>query len=715
MKTLAELRQLASESFAKSGLVPMLMAWCRSADQDLASLLQPIDFVEFDKALRPFLEQDNEADSRLLLECIGTTAGEEATGYHLLLTVCAHPEHRVYRALVRIGFDCAALKKAVKPQSTFAGVALTPDTSDQALLRYGRNLSALAKQGAFNELAPRPADIEQLMEILLRKRKGNPILTGAAGVGKTALVELLAHEMVQNPQHPLAERAIYEISMGKLVAGTKYRGEFEGRFEEVMQALQELPTALLFIDEIHLLLGAGRAEGAAMDGANLIKPFLARDQFRVIGATTQQEYHRYIARDEALARRFQEIQLLPPAPELVFAMVHQQADALSAHHGVSIEDTVIRRAIALTEQHQQNRHQPDKSIDLLDSTAVAVRRRGGTVLTADDLLTTLARLTGTPIGTLTQADRTSLAQLSTALQQRVIGQEAAIDRVVTALVHRRLALGNQERPLGVFLFAGDSGVGKTELARAIAASFLGDAKKLITLDLAEYSGQSSLHKLIGAPAGLVGSEQEGVLIQGLQTHSNAVILLDEVEKAAPEVHQVLLGLLDNGRITSARGQRFDARNSVIILTTNAVTADDLAQSSIGFIDNKQAANPADLLAETFPREFLGRLDEIIPFRRLGEEDLREILKLRLKEAEIRLQDKGLKLVYEPTRLLRHLMAQWDWQHSGARGIARLLERALLQPLAMALLTLEAGEEITIELDKHYYDTGHISLSSTQAK
>jgi len=712
MKTLAQLRQMAVEYFPhlKNDLVPILMAWCRSKDEDLSALLQPLSLAAFAKALEPFLKHTTDADRALLLECIGTPAGEPATGFHLLVTICAHPEHRVHRALVTIGLDCTALSKQTiqRPTTTFASVGLAVDEdSHSSLLRYGRDLTAQAEQGTFDELAPRSTEIGQLMDVLLRKRKGNPILTGAAGVGKTALVELLAREIVQNGNHLLAGQRIYEISMGQLVAGTQYRGEFEARFEEVMQAVQKETAALLFIDEIHLLLGAGRAEGAAMDGANLIKPFLARDSFRLIGATTEREYHRYIARDGALARRFQEVRLKEPSPALSFAMVRRQAKALSTHHGITIDKPVIRRTIELTDRHQQNRRQPDKSIDLLDSAAVAVRRRGGIRLTLDDVLTTLARLTGTPIATLTGADRESLRHLSTALKARVIGQEAAIDRVVMALVHRRLDLGNEERPLGVFLFAGDSGVGKTELARVLAATFLGNARKLILLDLAEYSGPAALHKLIGAPAGLVGSEDEGVLIQGLQTYPNAVILLDEIEKATPEIHQLLLGMLDNGRITSARGERFDVRNSVIILTTNALTADDLAQTPIGFVDNGQKSDPAKLLAKTFPREFLGRLDDIILFRRLQEKDLREILKLRLKEAEQRIQRKGLKLVYEEARLLSYLMAKLDWQQSGARGIARLLERALLQPLAMALLEVDAGEEICIELGEEYYRTGRI--------
>ena len=415
-----------------------------------------------------------------------------------------------------------------------------------------------------------------------------------------------------------------------------------------------------------------------------------------------------------MARRFQVIRLAEPDAATVLAMVQSQVAVLARHHGLAIPEALIRQAIALTERHLPNRHQPDKTINLLDSAAVAARRRAATQLDGEDLLTTLARFTGTPIGVLTGEDRSALRHLAQALKARVIGQDAAIERVVAALVHRRLELGNAERPLGVFLFAGDTGVGKTELARAIAAAFLGDARKLVHLDLGEYSGPGAVHQLIGAPAGYLGSDEEGALIQGLQTHPSAVLLFDEIEKASPEVHQLLLGLLDNGRLTSAHGEPFSARQCVIVLTTNALTAQDLERLPMGFsTDKAPAADAAELLGKTFPREFLGRFDEIVPFRRLTPQDLRAILKLRLAEAEERLARKGLRLRYAEERLLEHLLAHLERDRSGARGLARLLERHLLQPLALALLEAEPGGETWVELGEAFYAQGTVTVAGVR--
>ena len=708
MITLTRLRELAQDAFPgleRHTLIHLLMVWGRYDDGELAGYLDGCGLAPdgLSVALESLLEQDDPLDTELFIAIISKVSGEALKGVHLLRGLVERPAHRISRELVAAGLDLMRfgvnLGKGSEKPSSLAAVGVDVGERFSSVNQFGRDLTKLAKEGAFDELCELPGELLRLTDVLLRKRKGNPVLTGPAGVGKTALVELLARDAANNPDSPFHGWKIYELSMGRLVAGTKYRGEFEARFEMIMQAVRDAEPAILFIDEIHLLLGSGRAEGAAMDGANLMKPHLSRDGFRVIGATTGIEYLRYIARDEALARRFQELKLKEPEPALLFAMIRRQANALASHHSIAVSDGMVQCAIEQTDRYLPNRRQPDKSIDLLDSSMVATRRAGRSELTEAELTATLARLTGLPIDTLTGADKGRLKEMSGRIKQRIIGQDQAVDKVSHCLIQRRFSLGNEERPLGVFLFAGDTGVGKTELARAVAAEFFGDPKRLIRIDLAEYSTPGSVQKLIGSPAGFVRSDEAGSLIAGLQAWPSAVLLFDELEKADQEVHKLLLGLLDTGRITSAQGDLFEVRQSVIIMTTNAITSKELEKRQMGFGAQAAPADPAELLGHTFPREFLGRLDEIIPFCSLGDADLRAILKLRLSEAEAKLSRKGVRLEYDEVKLLDILLSRLKSRQSGARGIARLLEREILQPMAMRLLERENDEELVVNLDE----------------
>jgi ATP-dependent Clp protease ATP-binding subunit ClpC len=719
MITLNEIRKIAERMFPATplSLAHLLVAWAsEDPEGEMKDFLagSGIEPASFAGHLSGFLHVTATEDKELLISCIRSVSGEEVKASHLLRGLCALPTHRLTKALTAAGMDCRAVLRNMQrledAKTSLSMLGIRVEQKAGSLLRFGRDLTALAADGAFSELSPLPEEIHRLTDVLLRKRKGNPVLTGPAGVGKTALVELLALEIVNNEESPFSKYRIFEVSMGKLVAGTKYRGDFEARFEEAMQAVIESAPAILFIDEIHLLVGAGRADGVVMDGANLIKPFLARDDFRVIGATTSSEYYRHIARDEALARRFQQIPLKEPTPDILLSMALRQAQVLAGHHGVEIDKRAVEKAIEITDRHLPARHQPDKTIDLLDSTAVAVRRKGGDKVQDDDLLETLARLTGIPLGALTQDGRASLSHLAQSLKRRVIGQDQAIDKVVGALIHRRMDIGREERPLGVFLFAGDTGVGKTELACSLASSFLGDERKLLQLDLAECAGPGGIHKLIGAPAGYRDSEEEGHLIRGLQKHSSCVILFDEIEKASSEVHNLLLGLLDNGRITSSQGAQMDARQCVIIMTTNALTSKDLGRQPLGFGNSAVIGpDPFEILGRSFSREFLSRFDDIIPFRSLAREDLTEIMKLRVREAMERLCAKGIRLVFENGRLMDYLMERFDRERIDARGIARLLERKLLQPLAIALLQSGEGKEVVVELGEMFYEKGIVTI------
>lgn len=722
MITISELRAIASNKYQGEtiGFSRILSVWCdENPENELSGYLQNTGLTI--QIMAQTLEQFNDDSGKeLLIQCITSVTGESVKGVHLLQTICDNKEHKITAALIGAGLDCKILSENIKDSingktvfstiSTNIDVEIDTSEGEQSsvLLKYGRDLTALAHEGNFDELCDRPEEIERLLDVILRKRKGNPVLTGAAGIGKTALVELLASKIIEQ-QSPLNNYKLFEISMGKLVAGTKYRGEFESRFEAIMSELEQSSPALLFIDEVHLLFGAGRAEGAAMDAANLLKPYLARDDLKVIGATTSAEYQRYIVSDKALARRFQEIKLEEPNGEMLLNMVKQQAISLSKHHQVEISGKVIEKAIELTDKHLPNRQQPDKTIDLLDSAAVVTRREDKDIVAFGQLLSTLAKITGTSVGVLSGEDRSSLRNLANALKKRVVGQEQAIEKVVSGIVHRKMDIGQTDRPLGVFLLAGSTGVGKTELSKAVAAEFFGNEKKIVHIDLGEHSGPGAVNSIIGAPNGYIGSENDGVLIKGIQDHNSCVIVLDEIEKAHPDVHRLLLGLLDNGRISSGKGELYDARQCAIFLTTNALTDADIDKPSMGF-HNAAEKDPLEMLSDTFPKEFLGRMDEVILFNSLKTKDLRNILKLRLQEADIRLSNKGICLKYDEKTMLDHLLNNLTKDKTGARGIARLLERKLLQPLAMALLDSEADKIQIIELGAEYFSDGIISSS-----
>ena len=725
MIKLYDLKKLAKQLFpeADHSTGHLLVAWAKKDDDcELLTLLKGtgLDPDRMSLVLEPLLDDSDPQDRNILIDAISTVSGEDVKGVHLLIALCSAPDNYLTRALVRAGLDCDALltniQKYNRGQAVLGKMGIDIELAETPLLRYGRNLTELAAQGTFSDLYPRVEEMNLLTDVLQRKRKGNAIITGEAGVGKTAMVELLASEIVRGQQPLFDGYRIYEISLGKLVAGTKYRGEFEERFETIMGSLSDEDRAILFLDEIHLIVGAGRAEGIVMDGSNLIKPFLVRDSFRVIGATTHEEYQRYIAQDPALARRFHEIRLSEPEDEILYSLIKHQAEVLARHHHVQIPDAIIKRAIELTNRYLPNRAQPDKSLDLLDSAAVGGKRDGYDRLDLNNLMNACAKFTGLSISTLSGEDKDTLKSLVKSLKSRIVAQDAVIESIVPSLVHRRIDIGNPERPIGVYLFAGDTGVGKTELARAISSTFFGNGKKLLHLDMSEYADASSVNKLIGAPPGYIGSDQEGILIKWLHREASGVIVLDEIEKAAPEIHKLLLGLLDNGRIASATGSPLSARSCVIILTTNAVTSKDLNRPQLGFGQFAgKKPNLHGLLSRVFPRELLSRMDEIFAFHSLTREDMLQILRLRLKEAIQRLERKYITLIYDENRLLEFLFKRLQHEANGARGVARLLERNLIQPLAMQLLYTEEDSQKNVFLGDRFYREGKIEIIEAEVR
>jgi ATP-dependent Clp protease ATP-binding subunit ClpA len=667
-------------------------------------------------ALNPLVGLKLNEDNVIMRQAINGSRGRPTSGLDIWLALCETPDHRLLQAMIRQGLHLERLRKNLEQlrqntESSQAARLRKPDLkSEVSLRRFARDLLSAARKGEFDDLHPRPDDIDRMVEVILRRTKRNPALTGPAGVGKTALVELLARMVARDELPALSGTKVYELSIAKLVGGTRYRGDFEQRLDELLTLLERLQPILVFVDELHLLVGAGRAEGIITDASNLLKPYLARGRICLIGATTTEEYQRHVAQgDRAFARRFEEVRVQEPRGELCRAMVEAQARAVAKHHDLAIPGDVVAAAIELTDRHLTQRCQPDKASTLIDTAASRARRAGQRELDRHTLRQVLAQQTGRPVELLSGEARQALSHLASRLGAQVLGQDLAIERVASTLVYRLQDLADETRPLGSFLFAGDTGVGKTELARALAAELFSDPEALLQLDLAEYAEGSSVNKLIGAPPGYSGSEQiGGVLVDWLHEHQSGVILLDEAEKAASEIHRLLLGLLERGRIASARGEQLDARQCVLVLTTNAADSRELKRRAPGF-EHNAAASPAEVLANYFPRELLGRLDELIVFEPLSDETLRQVLKLRLSEAEERLRSRRrVTLLYDEDQMLDWLGAGLDDQGSGARGIARLLERRLLQPLALALLLDDEQGDTIFTLDDRFYTDGAVT-------
>lgn len=697
----------------------LLIVWATGKKRDeLDNLLENsgLSLDEFIVTLMPFLDTPQPENDNLLTSCILAATDGPVYGVNLLHMLAEKPENRLHAVLVKAGLDISIFKRNIEAALaaksgilTAHGIALKDHSG--TLLQYGRDLTLLARQGEFDALCDRPVEIDRLLEVLLRKQKANPALTGPAGVGKTALVELFARYLVNtdNLPLPLKGTGLFEVSMGRLVAGTKYRGDFEERMTRIIEEVQKRKPSILFIDEMHLIWGAGRAEGVTTDAANILKPFLGRGALRLIGATTVQEFHRTITQDTALARRFQEIRLAEPDSGLTAEMVGSQAYELSRYHGVDIPDDIVHEAIRLTDRHLPGRFQPDKSVDLLDSACVNVVRNGKDRVTVDDLLHTLSRQTARPITSPSADLRHELRNLGAELRRRIVGQDEAIERVVATFVHRRFDLGPEEKNLGSFLFAGRTGVGKTELAKSIADVFFNGRHSLLVIDCAEYSQTGGINNLIGSPQGYVGSEKEGMFAEWVHMTGSGVILFDEISKAHPELHKLILGLLDTGRITSSKGERLDCRQCMIVLTTNALKTEDLQRENIGFARSASHPEITEILSDHFPMEMLARLDEHILFNPLSDGDMKRIILIRMEEAANRMKKQGITLVYDDNAASDFLIGFLKKNRTGARGVERLIEKKILQPVSRALLYHEGERGNEVVLGGDFYSSGTIEI------
>jgi ATP-dependent Clp protease ATP-binding subunit ClpC len=580
-----------------------------------------------------------------------------------------------------------------------------PQSATPILDRYGRDLTKLAREGKLAPVIGREREIRMMTRTLMRTKKNNPLLIGDAGVGKTAIVEGLAYNIAQGsvPQ-PLRNRRIVQIEIGALLAGTSLRGQFEERLIGILDEVRAHPEIILFIDEIHTIVGAGDTVDSNLDAANILKPALSRGEIACIGATTHEEYRSAIAQDAALERRFRTIEVGEPSAADTLLILTNVQDQYAKHHGVQIQSEALQAAVNLSAKYLPQRRQPDKALDLLDEACARVVTQTATiadlsaprVVTAEAVAEVVAEWTGIPLTQLTEDDRRKYAHMETLLRARVVGQDHAVSAVAGAVRASRAGLSNPNRPVGVFLFLGPSGVGKTELAKALAAFLFGSENALLRFDMSEFHDEHTVARLIGAPPGYRDSQRGGQLTEALRRRPYCVVLLDEVEKAAPQVFDLFLQVFDEGRLSDARGGAVDARHAVWIMTSNIGTA-ELQRGSVGFTGTSAAtADYRAALRRFFRPEFLNRLDEVIVFNALTEETLQQILELQLRDLRGRLLDQHLQLQLTPEASAFLLQHGYN-PASGARPLRQAIERLLTRPLSALLLEQPALDDGVISV------------------
>ncbi len=571
------------------------------------------------------------------------------------------------------------------------------DGRNSLLDAYAVNLNALAEQNKIDPLIGRQLEVQRTLQILCRRRKNNPLYVGEAGVGKTAIAEGLA-KMIVDKEIPdiLIDSTIYALDLGALLAGTKYRGDFEKRLKGIIVELKERPGSILFIDEIHTIIGAGAASGGVMDASNIIKPILASGELKCIGSTTYQEFRGIFEKDRALARRFQKIDIAEPSIDETVKILQGLKIHFEEHHQIKYTNQALRCAAELTERYINDRHLPDKAIDIIDEAGalqqlVSPSKRKKTI-GITDIENIVARIARIPPKTVTTSDKDVIKNLERNLKMVVFGQDTAIESLATAIKMSRSGLGLQQQPVGSFLFAGPTGVGKTEVARQLARIM---GIELIRFDMSEYMERHTVSRLIGAPPGYVGFDQGGLLTDAINKQPHAVLLLDEMEKAHPDVFNLMLQVFDHGTLTDTNGRKTDFRNVIIVMTTNA-GADRISRSTIGFTPQDHSSDAMEIIKKTFSPEFRNRLDAIIQFNSLDKKIISNVVDKFLFELEAQLDDK--KVTLEITEEAKQWLGRKGYDKiMGARPMSRLIRDKIKKPLAEELLfgKLEHGGHIII--------------------
>lgn len=685
---------------------------------------------------------------------------------HLLLALLKETDSYGYKFLLALG-----VRPEVLVEQLFSGQETQPDgktdgkkgkTKTPTLDEFGRDLTALAEGGKIDPVIGREKEIERVIQILSRRSKNNPCLIGEPGVGKTAIAEGLALKIVKHEVPELLEgKKIVALDLTSMVAGTKYRGDFEERIQKAMDEVKQAGNIILFIDEVHTLMGAGSAEGAT-DAANILKPALARGEIQVIGATTIDEYRKNIEKDAALERRFQPVTVGEPTEEQTVEILKGLRDKYEAHHKVKITDAAIENAVKMSSRYIADRFQPDKAIDLIDEACSKVRLAAYTAppnlkemeteikrlaaektaavrsqnfeqaaelrdkekslqdlldqekekwkntsshdvkeVTPADIAAVVSGWTGIPVQQITKEESQRLLQLEKILHQRIVGQDKAVSAVARAIRRGRAGLKNPKRPMGSFIFLGPTGVGKTELCKTLAEAMFGDENAIIKLDMSEYMEKHTVSKLIGAPPGYVGFDEGGQLTEKVRRKPYCVVLFDEIEKAHPDVMNILLQILDEGKINDAQGRTVDFSNTVICMTSNAGSSDKTT-SGLGFNKSEEQLSEEKTrkaLSQFLRPEFLGRVDEVIAFKPLSQQTLEGIAALMLDEYKPSMEAKGIAYSYTPAALSA-LVAKSQGGKFGARDLRRVIRKAVENPAAERIIdgTLKAGGSLTVDAE-----------------
>ncbi len=570
---------------------------------------------------------------------------------------------------------------------------------ESALKKYCVDLNERSREGGIDPLIGRDLEVERCIQILCRRRKNNPILVGDPGVGKTAIAEGLAYKIVSKEvPKVLASAIIYSLDMGALLAGTRYRGDFEERLKAVMTELEEHPDAVLFIDEIHTVIGAGATSGGSMDASNLLKPALQGGLLRCMGSTTYKEYRQHFEKDRALSRRFQKIDVNEPSIEDTIKILKGLKSHFEQHHDIKYSSDAIKTAVELSARYIHDRKLPDKAIDVIDEAGAAqqllTESKKRKIITVKEIEGVVAKIARIPPKSLTKDDAQNLQDLESSLKRVVFGQDIAISALSSAIKLSRAGLREPEKPIGNYLFAGPTGVGKTEVAKQLADTL---GVELIRFDMSEYMEKHAISRLIGAPPGYVGFDQGGLLTDGIDQHPHSVLLLDEIEKAHPDVFNILLQIMDHGKLTDHNGRKVDFRNTILIMTSNA-GASDMAKSAIGFGRDKREGEDTVAIERIFSPEFRNRLDAVISFASLGRKIITKVVEKFVLQLEAQLMDRNV--TFELSQKAAEWLGEKGYDEKmGARPLARVIQEEIKKPLADELLfgKLARGGIVKVDL------------------